>query len=144
MQKDGREQKEDLAYRPEQEEWIQILEALGSNGDREVQVKASRQAPAYLKGQILERKAMADVQAAAAMHRTSKKMQLFYYSLKTAAAVAAALFILFAVSGYEQNKVAVPQEKEHVAWQLTRKMNDGSSRITDFLSEFSYRMVRGF
>lgn len=144
MQKDLKEQKEMLAKKTEQEEWIQILERLSSNENLDVQMSASRQAPAYLKEQILERKAMADVQAAAAVHRTSKKMQLFYYSLKTAVAVAAALLLLFSVSGYEENRVAAPTKKENVAGQLTRKMNDGSSRITDFLSEFSYRIVQGF
>lgn len=143
MQKELRKQ-EELPYREDQKEWIRILESLSNHESLEVQMSASRQAPAYLKKQILERKEMADVRAAAAVHRTSKKMQLFYYSLKTVAVVAASLLILFSISGYEQNKVALPQEKEHMAYQLTRKMNDGSSRITDFLSKFSYHVVRGF
>ena len=124
-------------------EWLRTLEQLSGGGSVELPPEVSRQAPSYLKGQILERAAMPDVQAVAAVKKTSKKMQLFYYSLKTAAAVAAALLMLFTVSTFQTGSPKIVPEKEPAAQRLTRQINDKSSAATDFLSKFSYEIVRG-
>ena len=55
-------------------------------------------APDYLAEQILNRAAAPDVQAAKAVRTTSRKMQLFYYGLRTATGMIAALFSSFCYS----------------------------------------------
>ena len=54
-------------------------------------------APDYLAEQILNRATAPDVQAAKAVRTTSRKMQLFYYGLRTATGMIAALFLLFVI-----------------------------------------------
>lgn len=124
-------------------QWLRTLERLSSGGSVEIPPEVSSQAPSYLKEQILERAAMPDVQAVAAVKKTSKKMQLFYYSLKTAAVVAAALLMLFSVSTFETGSSKIVPGKEPTAQRLTRQINDKSSAVADFLSKFSYEIVRG-
>ena len=57
-------------------------------------------APDYLAEQILNRAAAPDVQAAKAVRTTSRKMQLFYYGLRTATGMIAALFLLFVIQHF--------------------------------------------
>ena len=50
--------------------------------------------PSYLYDEIVERSRKVDVQAAATVRKTSKKMKLLFYSLKVGFAVAASIFLL--------------------------------------------------
>lgn len=56
------------------------LEQMIENESRTREVSA----PDYLSEQILQRASAPDIQAARAVRRTSRKMQLFYYGLRTA------------------------------------------------------------
>lgn len=126
-----------------EEEWIRTLRLMGEGKEVNLPSEVSKKAPAYLKDQIMERSSRPDVRTAAAVHQTSKNMQLFYYSLKTAAAVLAALLLLFAlpVPGEEQAGPGVWQIP--ITQRMTRSMNNQSSKWTEFLNKFSFEMVHG-
>ena len=53
--------------------------------------------PAYLADEILQRVRKPDVVVAQRAHTTSKKMQLFLYSLKVSMALAASIYMIFAM-----------------------------------------------
>ena len=53
--------------------------------------------PAYLADEILQRVRQPDVVVAQRAHTTSKKMQLFLYSLKVSMALAASIYMIFAM-----------------------------------------------
>lgn len=59
--------------------------------------------PSYLYDEIVERSRKVDVQAAATVRKTSKKMKLLFYSLKVGFAVAASIFLLTMTTTLEQN-----------------------------------------
>jgi hypothetical protein len=117
------------------------------------------QAPACLKEQILARAAQADVQTAKAVKETSHKMQLFYCSLRTAAGVVAALFLLFTMGSIDfssllskepvqiETMVSEPPQKSRPNYlnkfssHLGRKLNkstfavsSGLNQITNFIN----------
>lgn len=71
--------------------------------------------PAYLHEEILERSQGISVQAARTVYRTSKKMRLFWYSLKVGAAVVVSLLLLFASPVAEERSI---QLKEHY-WEAS-------------------------
>lgn len=97
-------------------------------------------APLYLKGQILERTQMLDVQATVQIKKTSKSIQLLLYSLKTVTAVAGALLILFTVSRIDTD---ITFEKINIAGKITNKLVEGSNQALNFINEFSNQIVNG-
>ncbi len=58
--------------------------------------------PSYLAGEILERAKQLDVRAAVAVKQTSKRLQLFLYSMKVGVAVAFSMLILVLTSTIQQ------------------------------------------
>lgn len=126
-----------------EEDWLQTLRLLGEEKEVKLPPEVSRKAPVYLKAQILERASRPDLQAAVAVRRTSKNMQLFYYSLKTAAAVLAALLLLFALPVYQGEQSPEGSRQIPVTQRMTRSMKDQSSKWAEFLSKFSFEIVHG-
>lgn len=115
--------------------------------------------PVYLKEQILTKAASPDVKAVKAASETSRRMQLFYYSLRTAAGVVAALFLLFTVSQVDftsiQPKPSVHTEthqpsarpgSSHLSdftQEIGKGISDGTRKFTSYLSDFSNKLVNG-
>lgn len=113
------------------------------------------QAPNCLKGQILSRAAQADVQTAKAVKETSHKMQLFYYSLRTAAGVVAALFLLFTMGRIDfssllskdpvqiETVVPKPPQKSRPNYlnkfssHLGRELNKSTSAVSSGLNQIT-------
>mgnify|MGYP000526682474 CR=1 FL=1 len=102
-------------------------------------------APDYLAEQILNRAAAPDVQAAKAVRTTSRKMQLFYYGLRTATGMIAALFLLFVIQQADlstfsgvlfRNPANLPSAQKSA---LTRKHFHGCHRI--FLQSFHAALI---
>lgn len=92
------------------------------------------QAPKRMKAEILEKSRQAPVQAARQLTRASVRVELLFYGLKTAAAVAAAIF-LFGVVSHPALQSAVEQND---AWM---QETDGA-RLGDVLSDALERVNR--
>jgi len=92
--------------------------------------------PVYLEEEILERTKKADVQAAVAVKKTSKKVQLLFYSLKVGFAVAASIFLLTMTTQIDQinMQVQMPKKAEQ-EMTIMEKINKGSSHITQRLKD---------
>lgn len=113
------------------------------------------QAPACLKEQILSRAVQTDVQTAKAVKETSRKMQLFYYSLRTAAGVVAALFLLFTMGSIDlsslltkdpiqiETMVSKPPQKSRPNYlnkfssHLGRELNKSTSAVSSGLNQIT-------
>lgn len=117
--------------------------------------------PDYLAEQILNRAAAPDVQAAKAVRTTSRKMQLFYYGLRTATGVIAALFLLFViqqadfstfsrVSMPEFDKSAVytedsahPETLSRFSQNISTGLSHSSDKLSDYMRNFSNKILNG-
>lgn len=90
-------------------------------------------APAHMKQEILERSRRMDVQLVVQSRRLSKKMQLFFYSLKVGAAVAMALFMLFLVPKElpraELDTAAAWVSEQQTEIPLGKRLNAGLGKI---------------
>lgn len=110
-------------------------------------IEIESQAPSYLKSQIMERTRKLDVQTTisvqATVKKTSKRMELFYYGLKTAAVAAAMIGILFSVSGSGNEMMLDGERKTSVTQEVTEKLNQGSNRLLELLNGFSNKIVNG-
>lgn len=118
-------------------------------------------APDYLTEQILQRAAAPDVQAAIAVRKTSHKVQLFYYGLRTAAGVVAALFLLFTVQRVDLSSLPVfslsevqeastetePEQPSGPFSRFTENISRGFSRGSDavinYVGGFSNKLLNG-
>ena len=116
-------------------------------------------APDYLAEQILNRAAAPDVQAAKAVRTTSRKMQLFYYGLRTATGVIAALFLLFViqqadlstfsgVSMPESGKSAIrtevrahPETLSRLSQNISAELSRSSDKLTGYIRNFSNKIL---
>lgn len=143
------------------EEMIAFLEHLDScdfcldqlTSDKEL--AGNVHAPACLKEQILSRAVQTDVQTAKAVKETSHKMQLFYYSLRTAAGVVAALFLLFTMGSIDlsslltkdpiqiETMVSKPPQKSRPNYlnkfssHLGRELNKSTSAVSSGLNQIT-------
>lgn len=98
--------------------------------------------PAYLRDEILERSRCPDVQASKTIYRTSKRMQLFLYSLKVGLAVAASLFMLNLSYEMETIDVRVLQNlPENTQTSILEKIDEESRRVNDYLQNFGGRLL---
>lgn len=118
-------------------------------------------APDYLAEQILNRAAAPDVQAAKAVRTTSRKMQLFYYGLRTATGMIAALFLLFVIqqadlstfSGVsipESSKSAIrtevsahPETLSRLSQNISAELSRSSDKLTGYIRNFSNKILNG-
>lgn len=107
-------------------------------------IKEEYQMPAYLKEQIIERTKQPDIQPVSAKRKHSKRMELFLYSCKVSAAVAASLVIIITVSATQSTISTVPDRNfsviEHLQEfsepnRISQKINKGSQSITDWLQD---------
>ncbi len=124
--------------------------------------KASKTAaPDYLSEQILQRASAPDIQTARIVHNTSRKMQLFYYGLRTATGVIAALFLLFTIqridfrslrtfSYSKAQEYSADTQPEHPSANIsrfTKHMNSGFSQKFnagfDYIEDFSNKLFNG-
>ncbi|MGO5051484.1 anti-sigma factor family protein [Lachnospiraceae bacterium LCP25S3_G4] len=109
-----------------------------------VEMQESRvKAPAYLKEQILTRSQAPDIQAAIRAKKTSKKMQLFYYSAKTATAVIGALLLLIAVTQANTTDRINYKKEPHKIEEVTGKIKESSNQLAGFINEFSNQLING-
>lgn len=116
--------------------------------------------PVYLKEQILARTASPEIRAVKAAGETSHRMQMFYYSLRTAAGVIAALFLLFSVgqvdfaslrshpSVHTENTQEHPEKRSgNYLYDLSRSIGSGLSggteKLTDYLNDISNILLNG-
>lgn len=103
------------------------------------ELQASHQAPDYLKGQIMARTKTIDHQASAAAGETKKQLQLFLYSLRTAAAVFAAVLVLLLLP---LNRM--PQADEvKVSQRITDQINSKSNEVTGMINKISNLAIDG-
>lgn len=117
--------------------------------------------PIYLKEQILSQVAFQEIQTQKATAKTYK-IQLFYWGLRTAVGVAAALIFLFGVStqidltsfnlpSFQTEEYSTPQaisnERNDCLYDLSRDisdgLSDGSQKITDYLNDISNKLLYG-
>jgi anti-sigma factor RsiW len=101
------------------------------------------QAPAYLKQQIQERVRRPDVQTALQVKKTTKQLQLFYYSMKTAAGVIGALLILLAVSKADLLPTVTYREPPSVTTQIPERIYEKGNQVTDWLKDITNKLVNG-
>lgn len=108
--------------------------------------------PAYLKEQIITRTAQPDMQIHAAPRRFSKRMELFIYSCKVAAAVAACLVMIVTFSSTQGFISSLPKQTEslletdfteNTLHSIVNKLNNGSRNITGWLQNLSSDIMDG-
>lgn len=119
-------------------------------------------APSYLKEQILNKASSPEVQVAKAASETSRKMQMLYYSLQTAAGVLAALFLLFSIGSIElpipsshseynaqaeNTQETTSKQRGNRLYDFTKDIGqtitDNTGFVTDYLNEFSNKLLNG-
>lgn len=138
----------------EEKELLDFLEHLSSADsgweDPEQTLKEARSlrpAPAYLKEQILERSQMPDVKLEQSAKATSKQIQLFFYSLKTAAAVGIALLLLSTVSNVDMTAVSQPYPSSAEDTSISRKfgeqIRENNNKVAGYLNQISNYLLRG-
>lgn len=102
---------------------------------------AGIKAPGYLKEQILNKAALPEIRLAKTAAETSHKMQMFYFSLRTAAGVLAALLLLFTVVSTDYSYVSpIPSDYTVQAEQITQKKQQEIEKIIsqgNFLNNFT-------
>lgn len=90
-------------------------------------------APRNFKDDLLTATKRPEIQLARRAQETSKKMQLFFYSLKVGTAAAGAILLLF-LTMYLPDTQDMPKEQPTVKW------NDSSFSLTDMLRDNMYKM----
>lgn len=94
--------------------------------------------PAYLREEILERSRGLEVQTVRTFCHASKRMRLLLYSMKVGLAVATSLFLLFFSSGIERaENPFIKEEPERTHISVTEKLDEGSSKVNEYLQEFT-------
>lgn len=104
--------------------------------------RAPSPAPSYLKEQILTRAMDPDVQTVKAVHNTSRRMELLFYSLRTAAGVAAALVLLFSINRINSSDLFSPVSRQKHFQETTEsidwtKQEERQTDIYDFSQSIS-------
>lgn len=107
------------------------------------------EAPSYLKDQVMLRIQQPDIQAVRSIRQTSKQIQFITYSLRTAAAVLAALLLLFSVGQIDLSSLSLhtsavsEREKPSITSQLNQGIRDSSNKLATFLNQFSNSWIQG-
>lgn len=97
-------------------------------------------APARMKSEILSQINRPDVQIIAKSNRLSKKLELFYFSLRVGTAVLCSLALLSfapALSGPVQNLKEVRQEEKGTVWKASSYFTEQINRLLN-LEVFKY------
>ena len=98
-------------------------------------------APAQMKEEIIKTSKSPIIRIAVESKKVSKKVQFFWYSLKISAAVAIALTLLIFISiptNFVPSVKTGPVKKE---WNITEKIYDRSTQVTDVLGKFSDKIL---
>lgn len=99
--------------------------------------------PLYLQEEISKRTRQLDVQTALKVKQTSKKVQLFMYSLRVGLAVIASIFLLMVTANVQRTNVEFPvgqpswKENDESSVGLIDKLNQGSNSVTNTLNEMT-------
>lgn len=100
-------------------------------------------APAYLKETVIQHAKRPDIRTSAQVKRTSRRMQLFCYSLRTATGVACTLFLFFTVSFSDvSGHMQVPSRLTQTE-RLVNHFDEKSNAIVERINELSERILRG-
>lgn len=128
--------------------------------EEEIRTSSAR-APGYLRGEIMARAAAPDIQASKMITDTSRRIQFFYYGLRTAAGVLAALALLFCVCRVDFSSVlSQPGERtaeittdwkdmepasglHHLSDTIGAGISKGSGKLADYLGKFPNKIFRG-
>ena len=99
-------------------------------------------APTHMKEEILLKSKSPVIQLAIESKRVSKKVQLFWYSLKISAAVVVALTLLvFLNMPKDFIPLQVQQNSEKMEWNLTEKLYRESTQVTSILGDISEQIL---
>lgn len=102
------------------------------------------QAPAYLKDSIMKRTQMPDIKAKVQIRTTSKRAELFLYSLKTTAAVLGALILLVSVSYVNTSDMMMDQNnKRSESFTIGEQLHEKSNEVVNIMNYFSNRIING-
>lgn len=102
--------------------------------------------PAYLKEQIIRRTSQPDMQIRSTPRRFSKRMELFLYSCKVTAAVAACLMMVITFSMLQGSEYSLSKQTESLLEtnimentinSIVTQLNNGSRNITLWLQNVS-------
>lgn len=102
--------------------------------------------PSYLAEEILERAKQLDIKAAAAVKKTSKKLQLFLYSMKVGVAVAFSMLILALLpAAWQVDFDRTKQQPEENFWMESGLdwMNRTANGMTDRMNDFANLLLNG-
>ena len=110
------------------------------------------QMPAYLREQLIHRSKQADMHPVSTPRRFSKRTELFLYSCKITAAVAASLAIMLttAITQNQYNlqsqkdtlyETQIPEAKSDIPDTIMNHLSSGSEYITSLLQNFSNNIV---
>lgn len=131
------------------EELIEVLKHLETCSfctDRWMEIEDEEMvlAPSYLKEDILKRVHKADVQVNIHLKKTSKKAELFYYSLKTTAAVLGALILLISISYVNtSNRIMDYKDRALTSTSISEQLNEKSNEVVNIMTYFSNRIING-
>lgn len=111
-----------------------------------MQEDAASEPPSYLPEQILERTKQLDVQATVTIRQTSKKLQLFLYSLKVGAAVAFSLLILGVTANFQDvsfTQLEMPAAEQEEKETVLKKVSQAADSATEKMNEFADQILNG-
>lgn len=112
------------------------------------------QMPAYLREQIITRSKQPDMQVVASPKRFPKRVELFLYSCKVTAAVAASLVIMVTAAITQNQLNSLPQRDDYCTSQMKttetdipdtimRHLSNSSQYINGLLQNFSSNIMNG-
>lgn len=103
-------------------------------------------APRYLQEEILKRSQQFEVQIVAKSNQASKKLQLFYYSLKVGFAAVFALAFLMAAPALASptfhSRIPTAASQHSQEQKNTFRIYDGAQKITDRLADFTNQLYK--
>lgn len=118
--------------------------------------------PSYLQEEILERTRQLDVQTAVVVKQTSKRLQLFFYSLRVGAAVLVSILILGVTANFQDvsfTQIEQPRVEEQLETEgqpemegqikekdresVLDKINRTTGGITQRMSTFANQILNG-
>lgn len=116
--------------------------------------------PVYLKEQILAKSVSPETRAGKAAGDSSHRLQMFFYSLRTAAGVITALFLLFSIGQVDftslrpqpftqtenRQEQLEPKDRDQL-YKLSRSigsgLSEGTKKLTGYLNDFSNILLNG-
>lgn len=100
-------------------------------------------APSYIKESINKRVQMPDMRLNNRIKETSKRMELFLYSLKTTAAVVGALMLLISISYINTSNVLNEKTIDFPSVSISSQLYEKSNEVVHIVNYFSSRIING-